>query len=124
MRVINLPLPERAKPVIGALLCAILAAAVALMGENKPGKSVLPIWFLAVLMVAVFVFGSLAGILGTILSGIIFATYLFEPLGRLAVHETIQKNNLMWMVVIGLALSLFGRPSDKNPASSNENIQK
>ena len=54
-------------------------------------------------MVMVFRFGSMAGVLGTILSGIIFALYLLEPLGRLAVHDTVQKNNLMSVVLIGLA---------------------
>jgi K+-sensing histidine kinase KdpD len=71
-------------------------------------------------MVIFFCFGSLAGILGTLLSAIIFAVYLFEPFGRLAVHDQVQKNNLMWMVLVGLALSLFGRPPDKKPASSKE----
>jgi K+-sensing histidine kinase KdpD len=77
----------------------------------------LAIWFLAVIMVIVFRFGSLAGVLGTILSGMIFAAFLFEPLGRLAVQNNDQKNNLMWMVLLGLAISLFGQPQDKKPAS-------
>jgi len=70
-------------------------------------------WFLAAVMVTIFRFGSLAGILGTIFSAIIFATFLFEPLGRLAVHDAVQKDNLMWMVLLGLALSIFGRPLTK-----------
>jgi K+-sensing histidine kinase KdpD len=112
--VISLRLPERFKPLLGTLLCVVLAVVVAIMGQGKPGKAALPMWFLAAVMVIIFRFGSLAGILGTIFSGIIFATFLFEPLGRLAVHDEVQKDHLMWMVLLGLALSIFGRPLAKN----------
>jgi K+-sensing histidine kinase KdpD len=106
--------------VLGTLLCATLAVAVSILGQTKPGKSALPIWFLAVVMLIVFRFGSLAGILGTIVSGAIFALYLFEPFGRLAVHDQVQKDNLMWMVLIGLVISIFGRSTDKNAFSSSK----
>lgn len=110
---IKLRLLERFKPWLGILLCVALAAVVAIMGQGKPGKAALPMWFLAAVMVIIFRFGSLAGILGTIFSAIIFATFLFEPFGRLAVHDSVQKDNLMWMVLLGLALSIFGRPPAK-----------
>jgi K+-sensing histidine kinase KdpD len=119
-----LSLPVRFKPLLGSILCGSLALIVSLMGHDKPGKSILPIWFLAVVMVIVFRFGSMAGVLGTILSGIIFAIYLFEPFHRLAVHDAIAKNNLMWMLLAGLALSIFGRPPDTKIASSNHKSQK
>lgn len=109
-------MPGRFKPVLGTILCGMLAVAVSLMGQSKPGKSALPIWFLTVIMLIIFRFGSLAGILGTIFSAVIFAACLFEPLGRLAIHNEVQKNNLMWMVLVGLALSIFGRPLEKNRA--------
>jgi K+-sensing histidine kinase KdpD len=118
--VVSLRIPERFKALLGTILCGTLAFCVSLMGQSKPGKSGLPIWFLAAVMLIVFFFGSLAGVLGTILSAIIFAVYLFEPLGRLAVHDEVQKNNLMWMALVGVVLSLFGRPPDKEPASSKE----
>ena len=111
---------ERLKPVVGTALCGILAIAVSLLGETKPGKSALPIWFLAVVMVIIFRFGSMAGVLGTILSGIVFAVCLFDPLGRLAVHDAVQKNNLMWMVLVGLALSIFGRPPQRKSSPTGK----
>lgn len=112
---------DRFKAALGTVLCVALATAVSLMEQSKPGKSALPIWFLAVIMAIVFRFGSLAGIWGTILSGIVFAAYLFEPIGSLAVHNAEQKDNLMWMVLIGLAISIFVHPPDNKAASSNEN---
>ena len=115
---------EGFRPVLGTVLCAAVAALFSFTGQSQSGKSALPIWFLAVVMAIVFRFGSLAGALGTILSGMIFAAYLFEPLGRLAVHNTDQKNNLMWMVLVGLAISLFGPPQAKKRLSSEENTEK
>lgn len=116
-------IPSKFKVLLGTMLCGTLAVVVSVMGQTKPGKSALPIWFLAAVMLIIFRFGSLAGILGTIASGIVFAVYLFEPLGRLAVHDGVQKNHLMWMVLVGLALSIFGRPPETKPASSKEGTQ-
>lgn len=116
----SLHIPNRFKAVLETLLCATLAVVVSLMGQTKPGKSSLPIWFLVVVMLVVFRFGSLAGIWGTIVSGAIFALYLFEPFGRLAVHDQVQKDNLMWMVLIGLVISIFGPPTGRNAFSSNK----
>jgi K+-sensing histidine kinase KdpD len=108
-------MPVRFKAALGTILCGAFAIVVTLLGQSKPGKSALPIWFLAAIMLTIFCFGSLAGILGTICSAITFALYLFEPLGRLAVHDPAQKNHLMWMVLVGLALSIFGRPPLSKP---------
>ena len=121
---VSVRIRDRLKPLLGTLSCVALAAAASLIGQSKPGKSALPIWFLAVIMVIVFRFGSTAGIWGTILSGMIFAAYLFEPLGRLAIHNTDQKNNLMWMVLVGLAISMFGRSPNKKPALSDKNTRR
>jgi K+-sensing histidine kinase KdpD len=116
-------MPPKLKPLLGTVLCGALAVAISLMGQGKPGKSTLPIWFLAAVMLIIFRFGSLAGVLGTIASGIIFAVYLFEPLGQLAVHNEVQKNNLIWMVLVGLALSIFGCPPEKKPTSLKEDTR-
>ena len=118
------PRADRLKPVVGTVVCGTLAIAVSLLAQSKPGKSALPIWFLAAVMVIVLRFGSMAGVLGTIVSGIIFAVCLFDPLGRLAVHDAIQKNNLMWMVLLGLALSIFGRVPEKKPTSTGKEPDK
>lgn len=121
---IQLRIDERLRPVVGTALCGILAIAISLLGQSKPGKSALPIWFLAAVMVIVFRFGSMAGVLGTILSGIIFAVCLFDPLGSLAVHDAVQKNNLMWMVLAGLMLSIFGRPPRRKSSATGKAADK
>jgi K+-sensing histidine kinase KdpD len=111
-----LRIPVGLKPALGAILCGALAVVVTILGQSKPGKAALPIWFLAAIMLTIFRFGSLAGILGTIGSAITFALYLFEPIGRLAVHDQGQKDHLMWMLLIGLALSIFAPRRASNPA--------
>jgi len=106
------------------VLCGTLAIAVSLLAQSKPGKSALPIWFLAAVMVIVLRFGSMAGVLGTIVSAIVFAVFLFDPLGRLAVHDAVQKNNLMWMVLVGLTLSIFGRVPESKSNSTGKDPDK
>lgn len=124
LAVIHIRVADRVKPAVGGVLCGALAIAVSLLGHGKPGKAALPIWFLAAVMMVVFRFGSMAGVLGTILSGIIFAVCLFDPLGRLAVHDAVQKNNLMWMILVGLALSIFGRPPQSKSTSTGKEPDK
>jgi uncharacterized membrane protein YjgN (DUF898 family) len=47
-------MPPKLKPLLGTVRCGALAVAISLMGQGKPGKSTLPIWFLAAVMLIIF----------------------------------------------------------------------
>ena len=99
---------------LAALVCSSFAFVVSVAAQKKSDNSTIPLWFLAVVLVVVLRYGALAGVLATTLSGLVFATYLFEPLGTVAIEDADQKNSLMWMLIIGLAMSLFGRPPNRS----------
>jgi K+-sensing histidine kinase KdpD len=100
---------------LATLLCSSVALVVSLVARNKSWSGVIPLWFLAVLFIVVMRWGALAGVLATTFSGLVFAAYLFEPFGTVIVSDTNQKNSLMWMLLIGVAMSLFGHsPTDSN----------
>ena len=86
--------------------------------EKSSLKAVVPLIFLLVILLTTMKFGSSAGILGTLSAAFIFAFFLFEPLLRLGIRDSIQRSNLIWMVVGGVALSeLLGGPPLSRPSN-------
>lgn len=91
------------------LLGTLISAGVAslfialLRGSNR--SVIVPIVFIAVIIVCARTFGLLAGILGSLSSTVLFALYLFEPYGNLRVHNWQAMSNLGLMLFAGIALS-------------------
>ena len=92
---------------IGAAMCGIAAAALSLLMENVPGKPLLPLLFIIVLVAAALRYGVLSAILGSVLATSIFAYFLFVPVGSFAVKKGDARNNLAWMVVVGIPAAYF-----------------
>lgn len=98
-------------PSLGAALCSAFAAMVCLFFRKSSLHAVLPIYFLVIIVVVADRFGPLAGMLGTLFAGVIFAFFLFEPLRSAAVESQAGRSSLVWMALGGIALSeLFGHP--------------
>jgi integral membrane sensor domain MASE1 len=101
------------------VLCLAAAGLSALAFRVSPYKSFLPFVFLAIIVFVAARFGSTAGILGTIGAAIIFAEFLFAPTFSLRVTESVQRDNLVWMVIIGIAVSEILGVQPKSHTHSN-----
>src|SRR3954468_13521083 len=97
--------PQWLSSIVGSAMCAASALAAALIFNRSSSNAFVPLLFLFVILLAAVRFGSVAGILGTITATLIFALFMFEPLLRLNIKSPVQKSNLIWMVVGGLAIS-------------------
>src|SRR5437773_11905884 len=95
---------------LGSALCVAVAIWSSIILQKSSVKPAVPIIFLGMITLTAVFFGRAAGILGTLLSGLIFMEYLFPPLHSLAVHNADEKGNLIWMIVGGLALFRFAPP--------------
>lgn len=95
---------------IGVLLCGVAAAGACAIAAGHPWETVVPLVFSAVLLVVALVFGVRAGVLGTVLAAIVFAAFLFSPLGSIRVADTAARANLGWMLLIGVAFSFLFAP--------------
>ena len=62
---------------IGGLVCALAAIGFSAIANGHPWQNIAPLIFTAVLLVIAAVFGSRAGILGTVLAAMVFAGFLF-----------------------------------------------
>ena len=97
---------------IGAVICMIAALAVSVIAAGHSWETLVPLFFIAVLALIALLFGSRAGILGTLAAALVFAVFLFSPLGRLQVASSSARSNLGWMLLIGIAFSfLFAPPT-------------
>jgi K+-sensing histidine kinase KdpD len=63
-------------------------------------------------LVVAALFGARAGILGTVLAAMVFAGFLFGPVGSIHVADESARANLGWMLLIGIGFSfLFAPPT-------------
>jgi len=69
------------------------------------------------IMVVAICFGNIAGVLATITAAIIFAVFLFEPWLSLAVRDSVAKDRLIWMVLIGIIISDLLGPRNISPTT-------
>ena len=92
-------------PLLGVGICAVLASSLCLFLERSSIKASIPIYFLILVTIVALRFGSLAGMLGTVVAAAVFAMFLFEPLGSLAVRNVNERNSLIWLLLFGVALS-------------------
>lgn len=111
----------RLRWILGSLLCAGTAGFMTLLYEGRAGRENLPLVFLVVITLAAIYFGVAAGITGSISAALIFALFLFPPLGSLRVGDDQARSNVGWMLLGGIAVSylLASRPpSNSIPPSS------
>ena len=101
---------KRADTLIGAVLCGSAAAIVSVFSASYNWRVVVPLVFTAVLLFIASIFGLRAGVLGTLLAALIFAAFLFTPLGSVRVSNDAARANLGWMMLIGLGFSLLFAP--------------
>jgi K+-sensing histidine kinase KdpD len=89
----------------GATLCAIAAFVASVVFNRFPGRALVPLVFVILIAILAAHFGVAAGIFGTVLSALIFANWLYQPLGSIAVQSQAARAELAWMLLGGVSLS-------------------
>lgn len=90
---------------LGALACAASAGILSFSFHGSKLQHFLPFLFLPVVTFVAERFGSAAGILGTLAAASIFAEFLFQPMLSLRVSDPVQRDNIIWMIIIGIIVS-------------------
>ncbi|HEX7287505.1 MAG TPA: DUF4118 domain-containing protein [Candidatus Angelobacter sp.] len=105
---------RRAHPMIGGLICGIAALGVSGIASGHSWQNVVPLGFTVVLLAMAFVFGTRAGIVGSLVAAVVFAAFLFSPVRSVHVTSEAARSNLGWMLLIGISFSLlFAPPSSR-----------
>jgi K+-sensing histidine kinase KdpD len=103
---------KKADSAIGAALCAIGALAASSIASGHSWESTVPLAFSVFLLAVAVVFGMRAGVIGSIVAALVFAAFLFSPIGSVRVSSEAARSNLGWMLLIGVAFSfLFAPPT-------------
>jgi K+-sensing histidine kinase KdpD len=99
---------------IGGLVCALAAVGFSAAAEGHTWKNMVPLLFTGVLLLIAALLGARAGILGTLLAAMVFASFLFGPIGSIQVANESARANLGWMLLIGIGFSfLFAPPTSR-----------
>jgi K+-sensing histidine kinase KdpD len=110
-KVWTVPLMDAA---IGGLVCALAALALSAAADGHSWRNFAPLIFTVVLFIIAGLFGSRAGVIGTIAAALIFAGFLFSPMGNIHVTDDAARGNLGWMMLIGIGFSfLFAPPGSR-----------
>ena len=105
----TIPLMDAA---IGGLVCALAALALSAAANGHSWSNLAPLIFTVVLLIIAGLFGSRAGVIGTVAAALIFASFLFSPMGNILVTDESARGNLGWMMLIGIGFSfLFAPPT-------------
>lgn len=99
---------------MGALLCVLGAVLASAIADGHSWRSTVPLAFTIVLLAVAVIFGARAGIFGSVLSALVFAGFLFTPLGSFRVVNDAARTNLGWMLLIGISFSFLFAPSGSN----------
>jgi K+-sensing histidine kinase KdpD len=101
-----------ARVVFGLVL--ILAASLICVGlfAQSRLRMFVPLGFAVLLIALAGRFGPLVSVLGSIMAALIFAWFLYVPLGSVRVNESSARANLGWMILAAVAVSnlLFPPP--------------
>jgi K+-sensing histidine kinase KdpD len=101
---------RRARPMIGGLICGVAALGVSGIASGHSWQTDVPLGFSVVLLAVAFVFGTRAGIVGSLLAAVVFASFLFSPVRSMHVASQAARSNLGWMLLIGVSFSLLFAP--------------
>jgi K+-sensing histidine kinase KdpD len=97
---------------VGGLVCALAALALSAAANGHSWRNLAPLIFTGVLLIIAGLFGSRAGVIGTLAAALIFASFLFSPTGNIHVTDDAARGNLGWMMLIGIGFSfLFAPPT-------------
>lgn len=97
---------------MGTVLSALLAALLTFLFHRSTLRGFLPIAFIVVLVLLSRQFGFGVSLAGSLSAAIIFALFLFPPLGSARIENDAARMNIAWMVLGAVALSYLLYPSN------------
>lgn len=92
---------------IGILVSAISAALLILVTRGTSLRPMIPLFFILVIVVVALRFGMMASSLGALVATLLFAYFLFNPVGSFRVQKGEARTNLVWMLLVGIPIGYF-----------------
>lgn len=99
---------------IGVLLCILATALLGALFASSRVSASLPLFCLVVVLAVAVRFGALTGILGSALSALLLAYFIFSPQHSLHVTDAAARANLSWLLLGGIILSFLFAPHSRS----------
>lgn len=99
--------PTVVKAGLGFLICTVASFLISVLLGKSEGSDSIPILFLVVVGLVAWFLGSWAAALGLLGSSLVFALFLFPPIGHLSVRAESARTNLLMMLLFGIAVAYF-----------------
>lgn len=87
---------------LGFLTCSASAMAGIALFKGTRYEAALPLAFLLVVTTAALLWGCAGAMAGLLCGAAMFASFLFPPIGSLAVSSDVARANLGWMLLLGI----------------------
>lgn len=95
---------------IGTLLCASVALTLALVFDQTRLELTLPLICLAVIVAVAARFGVATGVLGSVISALLLAYFVYSPEHSFHVTNSDARANISWLLLGGISLSFLFTP--------------
>ncbi len=96
---------------LGTVMSAVLAVLASILFARSPWRGLLPLAFVAVILLLAKRFGVTVGLTGSVAAAVVFALMLFAPLRSPRVEDDTARMSLGWMIVGSVALSYLLYPA-------------
>lgn len=103
---------SRSKSLLPVVLCSGLAFGLSLFFREGAAKPAVPAVFLLVIISVAHFSGRFASLLVAIVGGLVFAAFLFEPYGSVAVYNASDRIVLLWFALCAIAVVGLSTRSD------------
>lgn len=104
---LSLHATRRLNTVIGAVFCTVIAGVIVAIMPQSEHRATLPLLFVVVIATMAKRYGVLAGVIGSVSAAMMFAYFWFAPVGSFGVVNAAARNNLSWMLILGITASYF-----------------
>lgn len=99
--------PSALRGLWGLFICTAAAKAFILLFHNMRDNTLVPLFFLLVVGVVAWFLGTWAAILGLVTGSVIFAVFLFPPVGKLLIASEAARVNVAVMLIFGIGIAYF-----------------
>jgi K+-sensing histidine kinase KdpD len=120
---IRVPSPKLLRAIdtaIGTLICASVALFLALIFNQSRMELVLPLVCLALVVAMASRFGVATGVLGSLISALLLAYFVYSPEHSLRISSPEARANISWLLLGGISLSFLFTPRRDRSSKSQE----
>jgi K+-sensing histidine kinase KdpD len=94
----------------GVLVCGSAALMIAEIAALRPWSVFVPLAFIPIIVLLSLVFGYQVSIFGSLISALIFAHFMFAPLGHIRIANLTERAMIGWMLLGGIAVPYLLSP--------------